>query len=54
MHGKISRKIPVRPSTIGYMCKELQSICYDYDGGMAHSKHAVFLEARISPNFDRS
>ena len=47
-------KFSVRPSTIGYMCKELQSICSDYDGSMAHSKHAVFLEARIFPNFDRS
>ena len=24
---------------------------HDYDGGRAHSKHAVFLEARIFPNF---
>ena len=44
MHGKVSRRIPV--STIGYMCKELQSICCDYDGGVAHSKHAAFLRSK--------
>lgn len=46
MHGKISRKIPIGPLTIGYMCKELQSICSDYDGGMVHSKHAVSLRSK--------
>ena len=41
MHGEFSQKVSVRPSTIGYMYKELQSICSDYDSGMAHSKRAI-------------
>ena len=35
MCGKNLWKIPIEPSTIGYMCKELQSIYSDNDGGMA-------------------
>ena len=41
MHRKNSQKIPIEPSTIGYMCKEFQSICSNYDGGMAYFEHAV-------------
>ena len=35
-----------KPHTIGHMCKELQTICCDYDGGMAHSKHTVCRELK--------
>ena len=52
---KFHKKIPVRPFTIGYTCKELQSICCDYDGGMAHILNMQFFaEARIFPSFDGS
>ena len=44
MHGKF---FPAGSPTIGYTCKELQSICSDYDGGSAHSKCSF-------PNFERS
>ena len=55
MHGKISRKIHVRPFTIGYMCNELPRVCSDYDGGtwLILNMH-FFLEARIFHNFDGS
>ena len=48
MHRKFSRKKSIGLPTIGFMCKELQklqSICSDYGGGMAHSKHAFFLRS---------
>ena len=45
MHRKISQKVPIGPPTIGFMCKELQSICSDYGGGIAHFKHAFFLRS---------
>ena len=40
MHRQNLRKILVQPSTIGYMYKEFQGICSNYDGGsyMAHSE----------------
>ena len=44
-------KFHVEPHTIGYMCKELQIICYDYDGGMTHSKHTVLYSNKDFPDF---
>ena len=36
------------------MCKELQSICTDYDGGIAHSKHIIVLySSKDFPRFLR-
>ena len=38
---KIStEKIHIELHTIGYMCKELQIICSDYDGGVAYFKYS--------------
>ena len=45
MHWKNLQKIPIEPHTIGYMCKELQIICSDYDDGMAHSKLTYSLHS---------
>ena len=40
-----------KPHTIGHMCKELQTICCDYDGGMAHSKHTICSYSNKDINF---
>ena len=46
-------RIPIELSTIGYMCKEFQSIYCDYDGGIAHSEHTVLYSSKDFPQFWR-